>query len=205
MLHNSLQYTRLRLNTTLEAVAVVFTARKKYTICSIYLSPNIRINKEEIRSIIRQLPHPFLLLGDFNGKHPLWDLENPSDHRGKDVESLIIEESMAILNQLGEATHYHIHTNKRSVIDLSLVSLDATTDFHLSIDEDLHGSDHFPIYITAKEYLPQHNNPKWLQNKANWELFTELSPNRSSDRRGTTAEHEIDPGKDKRIGHNHDT
>ena len=82
---------------------------------------------------------------------------------------------MTILNSDGEATHYHIQSNKMSVIDLSLCSLDAATDFHQNIDGDLHGSDHYPVYLTAKEYLPQQGIPKWLQNQAKWTRFTELT------------------------------
>ena len=161
MIHGALQYTRLRLNTTLEAVAVTVPLGKKYTVCSIYLSPNRRVDKSEIRSIIHQLPRPFFLLGDFNGKHPMWNPNNPSDQRGRDIENLLLEESMAVLNN-GKATHYHIQTNMSSVIDLSLCSVDAVADFHQEVDDDLHGSDLFPVYLTAKDYLPQHNHPKWV-------------------------------------------
>ena len=94
VLHSSLQYSRLHLNTTLEVVAATVRVQKKYSICSIYLSPNTRINKGEIRDIIHQLPRPFILLGDFNGKHPLWDPHNTSDHRGRDIENLILEDSL---------------------------------------------------------------------------------------------------------------
>ena len=60
MIHGTLQYTRLRLNTTLEAVAVTVHSGKRYTVCSIYLSPNRSIDKNELRSIIHQLPRSFL-------------------------------------------------------------------------------------------------------------------------------------------------
>ena len=78
-IHASLQYSRLRLNTTLEAVAVAVHADRQYTICSLYLSPNTNITKEEVRDLVHQLPRPYLLMGDFNAKHPAWDLENPTD------------------------------------------------------------------------------------------------------------------------------
>ena len=41
-------------------------------------------------SLIRQLPQPFLLLGD-NAKHPAWDFENSADPRGRAVQSLLVE------------------------------------------------------------------------------------------------------------------
>ena len=43
---------------------------------AVYLSPNANIDMEELKSLIRELPRPFLLLGDFNAKHPAWDFEN---------------------------------------------------------------------------------------------------------------------------------
>ena len=39
LIHTTLQYTRVRLYTTLEAVAVTINSSKQYTLCSIYLSP----------------------------------------------------------------------------------------------------------------------------------------------------------------------
>ena len=43
------------------------------------------------------------------------------------------------------------------------------------MDEDLHGSDHFPIYLTGAEYIPQHQVPRWITDKANWDQFTEIT------------------------------
>ena len=45
ILHSALQYSRIRLNTTLEAVAVTVYSEKQYTVCSLYLSPNFNVNK----------------------------------------------------------------------------------------------------------------------------------------------------------------
>ena len=167
-----LQYSRLRLDTTLEAVAITVHLERQYTICSLYLSPNVNITKEEVRDLIHQLPRPYLLMGDFNAKHPAWDLENQTDARGRMVQSLIVEESLGLLNE-GRPTHYHIQANTLSAIDLCLSSADILGDFQLEMEEDLHGSDHFPMYLTQAEYLPQHQAPRWLIDKANWELFTE--------------------------------
>ena len=171
MLHTSLQYSRVPLNTTLEAVAVKISSSKQYTICSLYLSPNTNINKEEVRDLIRQLPHPFLLMGDFNAKHSAWDFENATDARGRMIQSLIMEESLGLLNQ-GRPTHYHVQSNSLSAIDLCLLSVDILGDIQMEVDEDLHGSDHFPMYLIRTACSPQHQTPRWLINKANWELFS---------------------------------
>ena len=81
LIHAPLQYNRVPLHTTLEAAAVTINSTKRYTICSVYLSPNANIDMEELESLIRQLPRPFLLLGMFNAKHPARDFENSADPR----------------------------------------------------------------------------------------------------------------------------
>ena len=61
----------------------------------------------------------------------------------------MLQESTTMLND-GQATHYHKETNSESTIDQSLCSLDAASDFIQEVENDLHGSDHFPIKQTAK-------------------------------------------------------
>ncbi len=46
---------------------------------------------------MQDLPSPFLLLGDFNYRHPLWD-ENTINPRGVLLASLIEDEELGILN-----------------------------------------------------------------------------------------------------------
>ena len=174
LIHATLQYNRVPLHTTLEAAAITINSTKRYTICSLYLSPNANIDMEELKSLIRQLPRPFLLLGDFNAKHSAWDFENSADPRGRAVQSVLVEESVGMFNQ-GRPTHYHIQTNTLSAIDLCLCSVGELRDFQLEVDEDLHGSDHFPIYLTGAEYIPQHQVPRWIMDKANWDQFTEIT------------------------------
>ena len=109
LIHATLQYNRVPLHTTLEAAAVTIKSTKRYTICSVYLSPNVNIDMEELKSLIRQLPLPFLLLGDFNTKQPAWDFENSADPRGRAVQSILVEESGDV--QPGEACPLS-HPNK---------------------------------------------------------------------------------------------
>ena len=171
MVHTTLQYTRVQLFTTLEAVAVTVNSNKQYTICSIYLSPNSNIHRNEIKDLLEQLPRPFLLLGDFNAKHPMWDLTNKDDARGRMVAGLLTDEALGLLGQ-GEPTHYHIQTNKLSTIDLSLCSIESLREFEHEVDSDLHGSDHFPIHLKSYAYIPQQQAPRWVKRRADWQQFT---------------------------------
>ena len=159
LLHKAIPYTRLHINTTLEAVAVKLYQKQSYTICCLYLSPNLNVRKEELIDLFNQLPAPFLILGDFNAKHPLWDKNNPPDQRGKMLEKLLLEKSLGLYNDEAP-THYHVQTGSHSTIDLSLGSLNAMSDFEWEIDDSLHSSDHYPIYITTKEYTPSQDTPR---------------------------------------------
>ena len=150
LIHATLQYNCVPLHTTLEAAAVTINSTKRYTLCSVYLSPNANIDMEELKSLIRQLPRPFLLLGDFNVKHPARDFENSADPRGRAVQSILVEESGEMFNQ-GRPTHYCIQTNTLSAIDLCLCSVGELWDFQLEVDENLHGSDHFSIFQEYEE------------------------------------------------------
>ena len=173
LIHKSIPYKRININTTLEAVAVSIQSTRRYTICCLYMSPNRNIRKEDIMEIIEQLPKPFLILGDFNAKHPHWDKLNPADQRGKMLEKLLIEEPICLYNEEAP-THYHIQTGTSSTIDLSVGSSDTISDFRWQIDDDLHSSDHYPIYVTAEEYAPRQDVPRWQMKKANWETFSNL-------------------------------
>ena len=79
LLHRVMPYTLLNMNTTLEAVAIKIHLKRCYTVRSLCMSLNLIISKEDLLNLFNQLPSPFLILGDFNGKHPLWDKKNPPD------------------------------------------------------------------------------------------------------------------------------
>ena len=123
LLRQDVAHTKIALQTNLQAVAVQMFSKRKYTICSIYLPPSNNLNHnliQELNNLIDQLPRPFLLLGDLNGRHPMWGdtLSNP---RGNIIHSLIEDRELAIINT-GEPTHFHVQTGTFSVIDLSLCS-----------------------------------------------------------------------------------
>ena len=47
-------------------------------------------------------------------------------------------------------------------------------DFTWRVEEDLHGSDHFPIILKSR-YHPSHDRPpKWQFHKADWNIFKDL-------------------------------
>ena len=167
----SLQHSPISLTTTLQAVAVQLILDKTITVCSIYLPPDLVLNKNELQNLISQLPAPFLLLGDFNAHNPLWG-GSTLDNRGQIIEEIIDSNDIQLFNE-GQMTFHDIHRNIYSAIDLSISSSNIHLDYKWSVDEFLHGSDHFPLLLKAVVNTPTESTPKWKTNEADWLKFSQ--------------------------------
>ena len=172
MVRRDVPQQALMLQTTLQMKAVRIGLTRPYTIASVYLPPHDKQNIVELKRVIRQLPTPFLLLGDFNGRHHLWG-DTMCNSRGNALESVILETGVAVLNT-DIPTHFHVQTGTFSNIDLSISSADAELDFTWQVLEDLHGSDHFPILLKKVDGIPTNGVPRWKIEHADWSLFGSL-------------------------------
>ena len=124
---------------------------------------------EHLDSLLKQLPSPYLLLGDFNGHNILWgNKENNS--KGELIENFITNNDIWHKSN----TYMHYPTGSFSSIDLSCCHPSLFLDFNWSVCKDQHHSDHFPIIIKSNTSTVEDHNPKWKLNKANWEVFLSL-------------------------------
>ena len=167
--HEALQLENLG---RVEAVAArVRLGYEWYTICSMYLSPNIRFSEDDISSVIAQLPEPFLLLGDMNAKHPTWG-EYPSNNTGRIFDKLLEDGDFMLLNSETK-TRLHIQNGTRTLIDLSIASARIAPDFTCTVDdEQQRGSDHYPIVIENPAVRVDRERPmKFVTERADWEEF----------------------------------
>ena len=165
-------YIPINLNSNLQVTAIQIDLGRKYTICSLYLPPNNPVTYEELTNLIHQLPQPFILMGDMNGRHPLWG-DITTNVKGNLISSVIENEDLGVMNT-GEPTHYHVQTGTLSCLDLSLGSSDCLLDFSWKTT-DWYSSDHIPIILSLNNGAPMQGSPRWLLDKANWCLFKELS------------------------------
>ena len=74
----------ININTVLQACAIQMFTTRWVTLCSLYLEPSLehrlsdstgqprQLDLNDLQTLIDQLPHPFILMRDFNGKNPLW-------------------------------------------------------------------------------------------------------------------------------------
>lgn len=122
-IRSDIPFVPLQLQSPLQAVAIKISLNRFYTLCSLYLPPGAPINRSDLEDLTGELPSPFLLLGDFNGRHPLWD-DGATNSRGVLIASFIEDEGLEILNS-GDVTHFHCQTGTFTSIDLSICSSNA--------------------------------------------------------------------------------
>ena len=147
LINQRVVHTELTLNSPLHAVAATVTVEKTFTICSIYLTPGETITKLNLQNLLNQLPRPFLLLGDFNAHSPVWG-DSRRDGRGKLIESFLQDNDLILLNSKSP-TFVHSAYNSTSAIDLAVASPAIALDLQWSVQDDLCGSDHFPIFLNS--------------------------------------------------------
>ena len=148
LIKHSVPLTKINIQTDLQAVAVKISIPKKYTICSIYLSPNVEVEDNTLRDLIMQLPRPFLILGDCNSRSPEWG-DTTTNRKGRMLSSLMEEHSFTFLNEM-RPTFLCSSTDTWSCIDMSLCSTDVLFDFEWDVLRDDYGSDHFPVVLSTK-------------------------------------------------------
>ena len=169
LVHNSRPHYPFTLQTNLQAVAVHVQLKRKYTICSLHLSPSENIQDNDIIELFDQLPEPFLVLGDFNARHSIWG-DSERNNNGAMMERLLPRLNVSVLN-LNKPMHYHIQTDTFTHVDLSICSPDAYNDFTWDVEDCFHTSDRYPILLTLNNFTLYMHVSIFNHNKANWNDF----------------------------------
>ena len=145
IIHRSMKFKTISLNTALQACAVRVHLGKKITLCSVYLEPSLenflldasgnprQLILSDLQDLINQLPAPFILMGDFNAKHTLWG-GSVCDRWGYLIETLLDDNDLILMND-GSPTRYDVYHNSTSAIDLSICSPSVCLDFHWSVTQ----------------------------------------------------------------------
>jgi len=131
----------------LGAVAVtVLTHNTSITLCNIYIPNQIRLVLEDIENIIKQLPSPFIITGDFNFHSELWGSDK-TDDRGKIIEKVLDNDNIIILNN-GDNTRFKSGNGNFSTIDLTFSNSSISHQLGWQVIPQIYSSDHIPILIT---------------------------------------------------------
>ena len=164
-------HTSIVLNTNIQAVAIQIHIRQLIATCTIYLQPNYLLQQHDLNDLTVQLPIPFIILGDFNAHNPLWGSPD-TNHRGQIIEDFIAGNCLCILNN-GDNTYFHEPSRTFHAIDLIICSPIIFPYFIFSVSNDLHSSDHFPLFLSYHDF--NHNNhkiPRYTHDRADWNTFT---------------------------------
>ena len=72
LINNNIPHSEITLNTNMHAVAISATLHKTITVCSVYNPLNDEPKELELNNLIKQLPRPFVIMGDFNSHNEIW-------------------------------------------------------------------------------------------------------------------------------------
>jgi hypothetical protein len=165
--------TEIPIQSNLKVIAMSLHTKNPLCICNIYLSDSSNLLLNDLNNIIRQLPKPFLFLGDFNSRNLIWG-SNYTDARGKIVEKFLDNDQIILLNT-GEYTRHNVANNSFSAIDLSITSSSLAPKTKWKVLTDYNCSENWPIFIELLDQSSQITFPtKWNTKKPNWELFNDL-------------------------------
>lgn len=113
---------------------------------SVYIPhPSLRVFSE-IRNIISLLPHPFMILGDFNSHHTSWG-SSFSNCYGHELLDILDSYDLCILNT-GSPTRLTKPDEAISAIDLSICTSNLASLLSWSTLSSTFNSDHYPIVIS---------------------------------------------------------
>lgn len=177
-IHNKTYSKQINIQTELQAITtqIHITEKEILTICNIYIPPNTPFTADDLRLITRQIPRPFILLGDLN-THTTLIGSNYTNQRGLQIEQFLLNNpNVSILND-GSPTHFSpIHGF--SCIDVTMATNNLKVKLDWKTHEDLCFSDHYPIII---KYLPQYHSKqtfyttKYNYEAVDWEKYKDIT------------------------------
>jgi endonuclease/exonuclease/phosphatase family metal-dependent hydrolase len=113
---------------------------------------------QDLVDLVKQLPSPFLLLGDFNAHSDLWG-DQSLDRFGIEVENFLDISNLCLLKD-GSTTYFHGPSGSQTAIDLSICGPSLIQDLDWKVHSDLCGSDHFPIILKIQLPSAPRNQPR---------------------------------------------
>ena len=167
LVKSGINYSVVNLNTMFQAIAIQVKLDRKITICTIYIPPLFKFTVKDLENLVKQLPTPFIITGDFNSHNKLW-FDKKTDKSGEIIEKFLIENNINLLDGPGQTFR---RGSFESHIDLTLISPELHTEFSWSLHDDLCSSDHIPIIISPKNKVFEPPSPRWNLNRANWDFY----------------------------------
>ena len=175
-------------NSIIEAQAIeLLLTGERIIILHIY-NPVTTINTNHLDHLIQQLGRKFIVVGDFNGHHTIWDPDLPPNkinQCGRELSSFIIDHpNLALITTPGLKTYTHTtyQGSSSSTLDLAFCSNNLIQISETSLLKDL-GSDHTPVLTTVNvipDMTTRRLRPRWKLKAANWPQWKNTVPPQAS-------------------------
>ena len=96
------------------AITLHLPGANKINILNVYNQPSFDYNMEDLKTLVKAIKHPKLVLGDLNSHNPIWEARcKRTDAGGKKIEELMNEDGLECLNEPEETTFFsNIHSTK---------------------------------------------------------------------------------------------
>ena len=129
--HVSLPSQLVLYNSNLEIlVCKVMFKNTSLNICNIYFPSDVDVNISDLNKLIKDVPSPRLILGDFNAKHASWGSDERNEARGTLINNWALDNDLCILND-GSPTRYDRYLNDYSHIDITLLDNRISSNFFM--------------------------------------------------------------------------
>ena len=183
LVRDNLKYKHIHINTNqngiIEADAIeINLAHDKVKILHIY-NPEATIDINEFDRLINQMGRKFIIVGDLNAHHTMWDPDLPQakiNQGGRILANYLLNHpgvSLVTTPGLGTHTSLTYRSSSISTIDLSFASNNLIQVSNTTKLGGI-GSDHYPVLTTvmlAPGIIPQKKRKKWKNKNANWDIW----------------------------------
>lgn len=172
MIKDDVKVEIINLNTELQVIAIKTLFPFKMTIAAIYIPPNLNTipTSDQLDELERQLPKPFILVGDVNSRH-INLLSTYSNNLGKLIVNFVNNNDLAIIND-DKVTRVGVH-GESAMLDLVMVTGDLAGIFEVETTEEFYGSDHKLIKVTTVQKLVEVRNANYNYKRADMKKFSE--------------------------------
>lgn len=151
----------------------VFLPSGKLCILHVY-APTSALTPQELEHYVDQLHGRYIVCGDFNAHHQLWDPSVDVQHgnqAGRTIVNLLAaHQSLNLVTPSGLTTHTDPRTGKQSTIDLTFCSSSLLGDIQVQSLADI-GSDHLPVLVNISCAVPPSGlkkRPRWIFDASRW-------------------------------------
>lgn len=176
LINKSYSFTQIHLPPHGRNIGAVAAKVMDINFLSMYIPhPNVNL-LSELTSICSYIPHPIIILGDFNTHHTSWGSHH-SDSFSPYLLDLFDSINVSVINS-GSPTHrVYPNQNPMSAVDLTLCSPNLSSILHWRTLPYTLGSDHYPIVISLpKTVVPIPASEPLLKYKlqgVDWNTFAE--------------------------------